>query len=133
MTPIELKEKVLSKYKVGQTVKIKIKDGRAAQTGTSNAEIIKFYPHHILCKMDHCLESFTYYDFFTPTMPTKRKAKSKSKSKSKKSGHKGISWNKANERWIVALWIKGKSEYVGSYKDLDEAVRMKENYLKGEE
>ena len=28
MTPMELKEKVLSKYKVGQTVKIKIKDGR---------------------------------------------------------------------------------------------------------
>ena len=125
MTPIELKEKVLSKYKVGQTVKIKIKDGRAAQTGTSNAEIIKFYPHHILCKMDHCLESFTYYDFLTLAMTTKRKAKSK------KSGHKGITWNKASENWVVTLWINGKSNYVGLSKGLGEAVKMKEDYLRG--
>ena len=125
MTPMELKEKVLSKYKVGQTVKIKIKDGRAAQTGTSNAEIIKFYPHHILCKMDNCLESFTYYDFLTPTTSTKHKPKSK------KSGHKGITWNKANKKWVITLWIDGKSNYIGINKDLSEAVKMKEDYLRG--
>ena len=62
MTLSEIKAKVLSKYKVGQTVKIKIKDGRAAQTGTSNAEIIKFYPHHVLCLVDNCRECFTYAD-----------------------------------------------------------------------
>lgn len=124
MTPIELKEKVLSKYKVGQTVKIKIKDGREAQIGTSNAEIVKFYQHHILCKINNCHETFTYYDFLTLAMTTKRKAKSK------KLGHKGITWSKASENWVVTLWINGKSNYVGLSKDLGEAIKLKEDYLK---
>lgn len=125
MTLAEIKDKALSKYKVGQTFKVQLRDGKGEKIGKADVEIIKFYPHHILCKINNYHETFTYYDFLTLAMATKRKTKSK------KSGHKGISWYKTNKKWVIRLWDNGKNKYIGSHKDLTEAVRIRDEYLKG--
>jgi hypothetical protein len=55
--------------------------------------------------------------------------------KSNKSGVKGIHWNSKRERWFVEVRVDGCGKRrLGSYKDLDEAVRMAEAfYATGED
>lgn len=40
---------------------------------------------------------------------------------SNKSGVKGVFWHKHLERWYVSLCVKGKSKYIGVFKDLEKA------------
>jgi hypothetical protein len=42
--------------------------------------------------------------------------------KRNKSGFIGISWQKAEERWQVHIWIDGKRKNIGSFKRLKHAV-----------
>lgn len=47
------------------------------------------------------------------------------------SGVKGVSWNKDNKNWRITMKINGKSTYLGSYKELDDAKKaVKEARLK---
>lgn len=49
--------------------------------------------------------------------------------KTNKSGHTGICWDKAMNGWRVRVYIKGKREYLGCFKTIEEAVRTKENAI----
>lgn len=49
------------------------------------------------------------------------------------SGHKGVSWNSKEKKWIVNITFKRKRIYLGIYADLEEAIRIgkeaEENYF----
>ena len=62
MTLTEIKEKILNKYKTGQVVTLKYRDNKKRVKKKRKAEITKFYPHIILCKVDNHRECFTYVD-----------------------------------------------------------------------
>jgi hypothetical protein len=47
-----------------------------------------------------------------------------------KSGHKGINWNKRHGRWYVYVGGAKDGKMAGSSKSLEEAIRMKEDYIK---
>lgn len=40
------------------------------------------------------------------------------------SKYKGVSWNKKRKKWHVSIYIDGKTKYLGSYADEDEAGRV---------
>ena len=61
-TTDDYKVKILKKYKIGQVVTLKYRDKEKRVKEKRKAEIIKFYPHHVLCVVDNCRESFTYVD-----------------------------------------------------------------------
>jgi len=46
--------------------------------------------------------------------------------KNNKSGHVGVSWYKATNRWRAAIMIKGKQITLGYYKDINDAVAARE-------
>lgn len=49
------------------------------------------------------------------------------------SGHKNISWNKQKQKWVVYFSIKGKTNYFGSFVDINEAIKVRDNFKKSEE
>lgn len=53
--------------------------------------------------------------------------KNSKKSKNNTSGHTGISWNKAANRYIVRKYLKGKRQYGGSAPTLEEALVIMDN------
>lgn len=57
-----------------------------------------------------------------------RKPRMKVQNRSK-SGYPGVTWNKQNNRWFVYAYFNGKQKYLGSSTDLDEAIKMRKDYL----
>jgi len=53
-----------------------------------------------------------------------RRANKKSKSK-----FKGVTWNKAANKWVVRLMVKGKRVLIGYYTDETEAAKAYDNYV----
>lgn len=49
------------------------------------------------------------------------------------SGYKNISFNKQKQKWVVYFSIKGKTNYLGSFMDINEAIKIRDNFLKSEE
>ena len=43
------------------------------------------------------------------------------------SGVAGVSWHKDKKRWVVKIRVKGKSAYVGSFTDKDDAVQARKD------
>lgn len=41
------------------------------------------------------------------------------------SGVKGVYFNKQNQKWIANIFISGKTKYLGSYKNFDDAVHAR--------
>ena len=41
------------------------------------------------------------------------------------SGHHGVSWNKEINRWMVEIWENKNRRYLGSFSDLDEAIKTR--------
>jgi hypothetical protein len=95
MTAKKLREKALNKYKVGDTFNVKVVNGTGKEIGKIEAKIIKFFPHHALCKLHNYHETFTYHDLLTRL--------SKKKSKSKKT-YNGISWDNSFSDWNTTIW-----------------------------
>ena len=62
MTLSEIKEKILSKYKIGQVVNLRYRTDKGKIKERRKAKIIKFYPCHVLCKVDNYHECFTYVE-----------------------------------------------------------------------
>jgi hypothetical protein len=64
MTLDQLYKKITKRYKPGQVVNMR---QRAEQTGNIirrfKAEIIKFYPYHVSCRVNGFIESLTYWEF----------------------------------------------------------------------
>lgn len=50
--------------------------------------------------------------------------------KNKSSKYTGVSWSKRNNVWISAIKIKGKSKYIGSFKNEEDAGKAYQNKLK---
>ncbi len=48
----------------------------------------------------------------------------------KQSGVKNITWNNKKECWQVIITEHGKLKNIGSFKELDDAIKAKEEYLK---
>lgn len=42
--------------------------------------------------------------------------------KTNKSGHKGVCWDKKENRWVAQINVEGRHKRIGAYKSLDEAV-----------
>lgn len=49
----------------------------------------------------------------------------RSLNKNNKSGFNGIEWNKRDSKWSVRINIKGKRKYLGSYKNIKEAIKVR--------
>ena len=56
------KDKVLKKHKIGQTVKVYRSPAQGQPIIREKAKIVKFYPHHVLCRIKSYYECFTYWD-----------------------------------------------------------------------
>lgn len=41
-----------------------------------------------------------------------------------KSGYKGVSWRSQNKKWIAHIRISGKSVYLGSFDNIEDAAEM---------
>ena len=55
--------------------------------------------------------------------------------KNNTSGINGVSWNKRRQRWCVRVSFKGKSYFLGEYKDIEDAAKARkeaENRIFGE-
>ena len=61
------KEKILSRYFVGQVVNLRYRDTKGKIVERKKAKIIKFYTHHVLCEVNNCRECFTYQDLHNLT------------------------------------------------------------------
>lgn len=48
----------------------------------------------------------------------------------RQSGVKNVKWDKSKNRWKVDFNIKGKVKHIGTFKELDDAIKAKEEYLK---
>ena len=44
-----------------------------------------------------------------------------------KSGYKGVSWHKANNKWVVQIGLNGKRLCVGYYEDINDAVKARKD------
>lgn len=44
------------------------------------------------------------------------------------SGHKGIVWNKKDQRWTARITINKKRIHLGNYKTIEEAIQARNNY-----
>ena len=73
MTAIEVKEKILNKYFIGQVVNLRFRTDQGKIMVRKKAKVLRFYPHIILCEVDNCKESFTYTDFNGLTTYSKKK------------------------------------------------------------
>jgi hypothetical protein len=51
--------------------------------------------------------------------------KSKKLHKGNTSGIKGVSWNRSSRKWCASIQFKGKSHYLGVYKDINEAAQAR--------
>jgi len=63
LTLNDLRLKVWKRYKVGQTINMRIRteDGSKIKRRLK-AKIIKFNPHNVVCEINGCIETFTYSD-----------------------------------------------------------------------
>ena len=48
-------------------------------------------------------------------------------SKNNTSGHKGVCWDKKNQKWLVSIMINRKSKFLGRYTDLQEAIKVRKD------
>lgn len=63
MTQAQLRSKITKRYRPGQIINMRQRAiGSGNIVSRFKAEIIKFYPYHISCKVDKHIESFTYWD-----------------------------------------------------------------------
>lgn len=64
MTVKECKNKILHKYKVGQEVNLRIRtqDGKISER--KKAEIVRYYPNLVYCKVGAWHESFSYQELY---------------------------------------------------------------------
>jgi hypothetical protein len=46
------------------------------------------------------------------------------KNKRNTSGHKGVSWNSAANKWCVQIYANHKNHYLGVYTDIEEAIKV---------
>jgi hypothetical protein len=46
------------------------------------------------------------------------------------SGIKGVYWQKDKNKWRVQIWNNGKQQYVGSYREIDEAKEAASTFRK---
>lgn len=67
MTFLEMRNKAIKKYKVGQTVTMLIKSYKGETVGKYKAKILKLYPFHVSLLVGNYREGCTYYDFFIGT------------------------------------------------------------------
>ena len=44
------------------------------------------------------------------------------------SGITGVTWSKANGKWVAACWLNGKRKYLGYYADINEAKNVVESF-----
>lgn len=47
------------------------------------------------------------------------------KSKNNTSGHKGICWDKRNNKWLASIMVDRKSLFLGRFSELDDAVKTR--------
>lgn len=63
MTQPELRNRIIKRYRPNQIVNMRL---RAMDSGRIierfKAEIIKFYPYHVSCKVNGYIESYSYWD-----------------------------------------------------------------------
>jgi len=45
------------------------------------------------------------------------------------SGYEGINWKKKDKRWHARICIKGKRIYIGSFKNIEDAVKARNYYI----
>lgn len=41
------------------------------------------------------------------------------------SGHHGVSWNNEINKWVVEIWENKNRRYLGTFSDLDEAIKTR--------
>lgn len=58
---------------------------------------------------------------------TSQNAMNKKKSSRNTSGHPGVSWKKDKNKWEAYIGINGKIIHLGTYKEIEEAVRVRKN------
>lgn len=51
--------------------------------------------------------------------------RNKKKPKNNTSGHKGVTYSKRNNKWIAQIRYNNKSFYIGSYKNIEQAVKAR--------
>ena len=44
-----------------------------------------------------------------------------------KSGHVGVSWHKANNKWLAKITVKGKHKYLGYFDDIEDAIKARKD------
>lgn len=71
-----------------------------------------------------CFPEETRWDFLTDDQSLSYR-RTMAVSRRSKSGHTGISYNTTRKYWVVRVKVKGESRYVGSYKDLGDAIAAK--------
>ena len=54
----------------------------------------------------------------------------KGRYKNNKSGHKYICFHKPHNRYVVEIKINGKAKYIGSNKDLQKAIQIRDKFIK---
>lgn len=57
-------------------------------------------------------------------------SKNKGFYKNNKSGYKYVHFHNAHKRWVVEIKINGKAKYIGSSKDLQKAIQIRDKFLK---
>ena len=123
LTTKDIKNNILSIYKIGDTLCLK-KQNESGGYSDAQFEIVDFYDNYVLCQSDGANECFQYWDLLNKSKKTKRqKARSQS-------GHVGISWHNANNRWVVNLRLDGATKYIGSYSELLDAIEAKDAVIK---
>lgn len=45
------------------------------------------------------------------------------------SGHKGVTWHKANQKWQAQIKIHGKNVYLGTFSAIEDAVKARQSAL----
>jgi hypothetical protein len=65
--------------------------------------------------LNNCIENLRQANAY-------QNGQNKEKSKYNKSGHKNISWDKENNKWVVRITVNNKSKNFGRYKDIDYAI-----------
>lgn len=77
-----------------------------------------------------CLQAVTYRDnlkLMEGTSVTILQAvKSGRLLKSNKSGHNGVYYDKRRDRWVAQITFQGKTKYLGSFEELDSAVKARQ-------
>lgn len=45
------------------------------------------------------------------------------------SGHKGVTWHKANQKWQAQIKVRGKNVYLGTFLTIEDAVKARQSAL----